>query len=454
MIVLFSVANFRSFSTEESFSLVAGKPLSTSHQTHVIPIPDTTTAQVLKTAVLYGANGAGKSNLFKALDYLRMLVLKPRKKNSGTGREVFRFAENTSQLPSRFDLQFITQGKLYRFGCAVTDQYIIEESLVQVIGGQEKAVYERITDEDGKVTIETREAKNRNQKLAALVTVGGPQNQTFLATIRATLDEADYGEEIAAVLAWFENSLILIAPDASFGSLGAKLANDSAFREFAGTFLKASATGVSAIKAQKQEITEEALHSLLPESLVSRLLNEVAEDEEGKALVQLGKNKEFLIERSDKNHYYRLTIQTEHKHQKEKSISLDLSEESDGTRRLLNLIPALHHLHNAVYFIDEIDRSLHPMLVLKFLEFFLKSSVDEQRQIIVTTHESHLLDLDLLRRDEIWFAEKGINGATHLYSLSDFKPRKDFDIRKHYLQGRFSAIPFLGHLEHLLEETK
>jgi len=108
MIVLFSVANFRSFSTEESFSLVAGKPLSTSHQTHVIPIPDTTTAQVLKTAVLYGANGAGKSNLFKALDYLRMLVLKPRKKNSGTGREVFRFAENTSQLPSRFDLQFIT----------------------------------------------------------------------------------------------------------------------------------------------------------------------------------------------------------------------------------------------------------------------------------------------------------------------------------------------------------
>ncbi|MEN8220798.1 MAG: AAA family ATPase [Pseudomonadota bacterium] len=126
-------------------------------------------------------------------------------------------------------------------------------------------------------------------------------------------------------------------------------------------------------------------------------------------------------------------MQTEH--HKEKSISLDLSEESDGTRRLLNLIPALHH--NAVYFIDEIDRSLHPMLAWKFLEFFLKS--DAQHQIIVTTHESNLLDLNFLRRDEIWFAEKGTNGATHLYSLSDFKPRKDLDIRKHYLQGRFSA---------------
>jgi len=441
MIVLFSVTNFRSINTEETLSLVADKHLSTCHQTHLIPIPNAT-AQVLKTSVLYGANGAGKSNLFKALRYLKMLVLKPRNKNSGTGRDVFRFAKNTFEQPSRFDLQFITQGKHYRFGCAVTDQQILEESLVQIINGREKIVYERITDHEGKVTIEAREAKN--PKLAALVTVGGPQNQTFLATIRATLDEADYNEEISAVLDWFDNSLTLIAPDESFGALGTKLANDSAFREFAGTFLKASATGVEAIKTQKQEITEEALHSLLPESLVSRLLDK------SKAFVQIGKDKEIFIERSDKNHYYRLTIQTEH--HKEKSISLDLSEESDGTRRLLNLIPALHHNSNAVYFIDEIDRSLHPMLVWKFLEFFLKS--DAQHQIIVTTHESNLLDLNLLRRDEIWFAEKGTNGATHLYSLSDFKPRKDLDIRKHYLQGRFSAIPFLGNLEHLLEKTK
>jgi AAA15 family ATPase/GTPase len=453
MIVLVSVANCRSFLTEETFSLVASK--HTSHQTHVIPIPGAI-AQVLKTSVLYGANGAGKSNLFKALRYLKMLVLKPRNKNSGTGREVFRFAENTSEQPSRFDLQFITQGKLYRFGCAVTSQHIIEEWLVQIIDGQEKIVYERITDENGKVTIEARNDNNMGKKLAALMTVGGPPNQTFLATIRATLDETDYGEEISAVLSWFEDNLTLIAPDASFGTLGVMLANDSVFREFAGTFLKASATGVSAIKAQKQEITEEALHNLLPESLVSRLLDNMTDDEQGKASVPLGQDKELLIERSNKNHYYRLTIQTEHKHHQEKSISLDLSEESDGTRRLLNLIPALHYLHNsnAVYFIDEIDRSIHPMLVWKFLEFFLKSTVDGQRQIIVTTHESHLLDLDLLRRDEIWFAEKAPNGATHLYSLSDFEPRKDLDIRKHYLQGRFSAIPFLGNLEQLLEETK
>jgi len=86
------------------------------------------------------------------------------------------------------------------------------------------------------------------------------------------------------------------------------------------------------------------------------------------------------------------------------------------------------------------------------LEFFLKSCPGDQRQIIVTTHESNLLDLDLLRRDEIWFAEKDQAGATRLYSMADFKVRKDHEIRKHYLQGRFGAVPFLGSLDRLLEE--
>jgi AAA15 family ATPase/GTPase len=87
------------------------------------------------------------------------------------------------------------------------------------------------------------------------------------------------------------------------------------------------------------------------------------------------------------------------------------------------------------------------------LEFFLKSSAGEYRQVIVTTHESNLLDQDLLRRDEIWFAEKDSTGATKLYSLLDFKVRNDLEIRKHYLQGRFGAIPFLGDIDSLLPRT-
>jgi AAA15 family ATPase/GTPase len=93
------------------------------------------------------------------------------------------------------------------------------------------------------------------------------------------------------------------------------------------------------------------------------------------------------------------------------------------------------------------------MLVKEFLEFFLRAHDGRPRQIIVTTHESNLLDQDLLRRDEIWFAEKDQSAATRLYSLLDFKVRNDRDIRKGYLQGRFGAVPFLGSLDHLLTKT-
>jgi AAA15 family ATPase/GTPase len=106
-----------------------------------------------------------------------------------------------------------------------------------------------------------------------------------------------------------------------------------------------------------------------------------------------------------------------------------------------------------VYFVDEVDRSLHPILVKEFLQYFLRCCGGCHRQVIVTTHESNLLDQDLLRRDEIWFTEKDQGGSTRLYSLADFKVRNDLEIRKHYLQGRFGAVPFLGDIEHLLAGT-
>jgi AAA15 family ATPase/GTPase len=238
--------------------------------------------------------------------------------------------------------------------------------------------------------------------------------------------------------------------------LGQLLARDPKFNKFAGEFLKSSSTGVDRLNVLEKEITEEELHSILPDNVLRSVLKSISEDEDGVGVLRIGEGNELLIERKGQDRFCRITIQSIHEHERGKNIPLELAEESDGTRRLLNLIPALHHLRSgsAVYFIDEIDRSLHPILVRQFLEFFLKSCEGGERQIIVTTHESNLLDLELLRRDEIWFAEKDQSAATHLYSLSDFKVRKDLEIRKHYLQGRFGAVPFLGNLEQLLENQE
>jgi AAA15 family ATPase/GTPase len=453
MIVSFSVANFRSFLTEETFNLVASKRLAQGHQEHEVAIPGSS-EKVLRTAVLYGANGAGKSNLFKALAYVKRMALESRAKGSGTGREAFRLGTSTED-PSSFDLQFIADSKLYRFGFKADDNHIREEWLVRIEGSKEKTVYERITDETGKVEVNAPGFENA-EKLRALATVGGPQNQSFLATILVTLENADLSEELRAVLDWFESGLQLISPDSSYAALEDQLANDEDFRSFAEEFLRASSTGVDHLKVMKKKITEEELRSSIPESLYKRVLKQVSEDSEGIAVVSNGDGTVLLIERNESAQFFKITIQPMHVQSQGQEIAFKLSDESDGTQRLLNLIPSLYYPKKtgAVYFIDEIDRSLHPKLVFDFLKFFLQSCQGTRRQVLVTTHESNLLDQELLRRDEIWFAEKDSSASTRLYSLSDFKVRNDLEIRKHYLQGRFGAIPFLGNLKHLLEDQR
>ena len=443
MIVSFSVANFRSFSHEETLSLVASNRLSGSHDDHAVSMPDSK-EKVLRTAVLYGANGAGKSNLFKALRYLKSVALEPRQKDSGTGRDPFRFS-GPPDATSDFDLQFISADKLYRFGFKVDDDRITEEWLFQVIGNRQKALYERTMDEHGKVTINAEGLKSAGGKMMALATVGGPRNQSFLATVKATLEESDY-EDLVPVLRWFEQRLNLIGPDESFGPLSPLIDWDEDFLKFAGEVLNSASTGVDHLELDYREISKDEARALAP------ALRDLAEHERATAPVKLEDGNELLV---NGNSAYQIRIRAIHKHEPGNAIPLELAEESDGTRKLLNLIPALRRLRmtGAVYVIDEIDRSLHPTLVRAFLASFLKAHDGRAGQAIVTTHESNLLDQDLLRRDEIWFAEKDQSGASRLYSLLDFKVRNDLEIRKHYLQGRFGAVPFLGDLENLGAKT-
>ena len=122
----------------------------------------------------------------------------------------------------------------------------------------------------------------------------------------------------------------------------------------------------------------------------------------------------------------------------------------------MDLLPALRHsrVDEKVVLIDEVDRSMHPLLSRMFLQTYLDDKNSGRGQLIVTTHESQLLDRKLFRRDEIWFAEKDKTGGSHIYSLSEFKVRNDLKLGKGYLDGRFGAIPFFGDLDHLLDQAE
>lgn len=144
-------------------------------------------------------------------------------------------------------------------------------------------------------------------------------------------------------------------------------------------------------------------------------------------------------------------VVSKHINNKGELINFEINEESDGTKRLLDFIPACEEIINrdCTVLIDEIDQSIHPVLLQRLLEKIMNDN-KTRGQLIFTTHESNLLNLEIFRQDEIWFAEKNKEfGSTVFYSLIEFKPRFDLDIRKGYLKGRFGAIPFLADLNTL-----
>ena len=151
-------------------------------------------------------------------------------------------------------------------------------------------------------------------------------------------------------------------------------------------------------------------------------------------------------------------LKTEHQAGETNIVDFDIEEESDGTIRLLDFVPAFRDLvgEEKVFIIDEIERSIHPLLIKELVKKF---SVDSKTkgQLIFSTHESNLLDQNLFRQDEIWFVEKDKSGKTDLYPLSDFKIHNTIDIRKGYLAGRYGSIPFLANLKDInwhINDTK
>ena len=220
------------------------------------------------------------------------------------------------------------------------------------------------------------------------------------------LDDAKaQGPRLQRTVNWFKSTLQVIEPESSFGGLAEAIATDDKFAEFAGRFLREAATGIAGLDVQTREIPRSEFFKSAPklmESLISDL------PQRGNILVKGPHGEETFLDESKKDLIRVRNIGALHDTATGDTVKLPFREESDGSRRLLTLLPALHLIgkESRVFVIDELERSMHPMLARKFIEFFLKAVHGTESQLIFTTHESTLLDLDLMRRDGIWFAEK------------------------------------------------
>jgi uncharacterized protein len=438
MLISFSVSNFRSFGEEQTLNLIASNRLTT-HRNHCVPIADTG-KQVLRSAVLYGANAAGKSNLVRAMVVAQQIL------SGGPvyGLEPFRFAPGSIAKPTSFEFRFLLGDQIFVYGFDVTIKKIIAEWLSVLRDDDEVVIFER--DEKGgtgtgpKASRQFPDDPTMSETLDVLSRLPLTDTQLFLSRVRS-LPESSQGRTLSSVISWLTSDLLILGAQYRASNILRRLHSDLAFRTFSSYFLQNVGTGIGDL--DMEEITRDMNDfekKFMPQwRKVGAPLGAI-----------LGKpDVDVEVKDDDPDHVIERRLLAEHE-LGEEHYRLPFSEESDGTQQLLHLMPILFPSNeNKVVVIDELDRSLHPILCWEIIRFFSETCPGAHRQLIVTTHEAHLLNQDLLRRDEYWFVEKDSAQQSQLVSLSDFNIRNDLQVEKGYLQGRFGAIPVIGSMRNL-----
>jgi AAA15 family ATPase/GTPase len=441
MLINFTIDHFRSFGAEQTLNMVA--TALKDHPGHCVKIPGTEKS-VLQVGVIYGANASGKSNLVKAIIFAQLMIL-GRTSRARLALDRFRFVQK--KKPASFEFRFLADGQVFVYGFTITQDAILEEWLDAASeSGREVNVYTRSKEniQIGRLRSFGNEGTSLKKALGALKLLGVRNDQLLLNKIM-DLPDQHRGELLTRVAWWFAECLTVIMPESQFASLVDMLGADDDFRKFCGAFLKNVGTDIDELSIEKKLIDAEKV----PKPFLEQLQAPKGQD----VTVQLGgPGMTYELDPDDPTKIIRKNLAAKHQ-VSDLNYSISFQDESDGTQRCLNLLPALYHLTREckVFVVDEIDRSLHPLLCHALLKLFLDACPGKCQQMVVTTHETHLLDLDLLRRDEVWFMEKDRHQQSRLSSLVDWKARKDLRIEKGYLQGRFGGIPFIGDTKKLMD---
>lgn len=425
MLIEFSIGNYRSFKDKVTFSMkaaniVAQDTKTDEHNTFVVDDQLT----LLKSAAIYGANASGKSNLAKAINFMKWFMINSSKETQSTepiGVEPFALSTETQTQPSLFEMVFILDDKTYRYGFQATQKNIVSEWLSYVTKKRKTRLFERKNQDfniSKKFQGEDIQSKTR-------------ENALFISVA------AQFNVEIAKkLLDWVTKKIQIISGLNSYSTYTFKyLEAGHDNREEIIQLIKNLDLGIRDIRVTEREVTLNPL--LIPEELLKELKSATV-----KATSQ--------------------TIMTMHQKFDPQgnfisleSFDLD-NQESEGTKKIFSiavlLIDTLKKGNTLIF--DEFDARLHPLMSKAIVEMFNSQQTNHKNaQLIFMTHDTNLLNNKLFRRDQIWFTEKNKYGATDLYSLVEYKIRNDASFESDYIKGKYGAVPFIGNLSQIWDDN-
>lgn len=336
---------------------------------------------------------------------------------------------------------FFLNEEMYEYGFTVDRRQVHEEWLMVLAENDFIPMFTRVTDSNGKtqIDIESKFAR-KNSKERSLVEAlkegiqENQKNQLFLYKLH------DNGIKKAQhIVEWFKG-LQIIFPHTKIQGLPFRMKEDIDFRTFISEALKKLDTGVFNISVVSDEIDFHEFAEKI--DLPKEIINEIEDIKNG--IVNLN-GKYFIFSENKNKRTVLLQLKFEHL-LNGTVVKFNIDEESDGTQRLLDLLPILFAMDKkstVIYFVDELDRSLHTKLSQYLLNEFICKCEETYNQIIFTAHDVNLINLYNFRQDEIWFIEKNEIGESYLKPFSDFEVQQGQDILKAYLSGRFGALPMI-----------
>ncbi len=445
MLIRFAISNLFSFKEETEFNLLPSKVKRLSHHKY-----NKSGIEVLKLSALYGANGSGKSNLIRSISLLKMMIVRGVIPNSLTSQK-FKLSESSQTEPIELAIEFFANNAIYYYSIAINDGIIIDEYFSSNDDKQEDEMIFHRKYENGKTSIsffkEFDEIKENLTLKKIIETDLIKPNQPLFSLLNSISNDAFI--DIKVAYNWFEHGLTIIYPETKATGLVLEIESKKGFKEFANELMCSFNTGITNLKVDVTRVEE--FFGKDNQKEVDEIKAELKNNPDKKiGLVTNAATSEEVVVVNDSGKILAKRLLFEHKGDKSQNVEFRFDEESDGTRRLLEYLPAINSViqDSPTFIIDEIERSIHPLIIKEIISKFSKDK-STKGQLIFSTHESNLLDQEIFRTDEIWFTEKSILGSTKLYSLSDFKEHNTIDIRKGYLNGRYGAIPFLGNLQDL-----